>query len=714
MMRIKVFSYVALGATFGLFAQQNQRVDLDEVVVAAVRVNDSVPMAYTNVSSAQIERINLGQDIPLLMNYTPSIVATTYDGMGVGYTDFRIRGIDNSRINVTINGIPYNDADSQTTFFVNLQDFASSVGSIQIQRGVGSSTFGAAAFGASVSIATQNPSDAAYAQYSSSVGSFLTFKNTLQASTGDLNGFSLEARLSSIQSDGYVDRASADLKSYYLNGLFKLKDDKAQLNLLAFGGTETTGLSFFGLDRAGLDTNRRLNLDGIYYDANGNERVYPNQTDNYLQQHFQLHYKEELSPSEEFTFSAHYTNSEGYYEQIQDYDNVYVYFRNIPSLFRDGGADYASQAHLNSDFYGMLSSYSKKFEKSSLIAGLGWNTYQGEQFGEVIASDAPVLAQLPYLFYENESTKSEWNGFVKWNAELSSAFYAYVDLQIRNVGYRAAGSLFSEGASLDVDENYLFFNPKLGLRYEFGRSQLFLSYARANREPARVDFENGSPAPEQLDDFEFGYRYSSSKLALNATAFFMDYTNQLVLTGALDAFNFPLRENVGSSYRAGIELETSYVPFEGLRADASLTLSRHRNRDFVTYRNESIELLGDTAISFAPERIFGGSISYELAKTSTLTLYAKSVSEQFMSNIEHPDSLIEGYTVFDLNFNHDFALNGAIEKISFTLQLNNLFNVVYENNGYFYSFDDQGQTYYGAGFYPQAPRTVLAGVRFRL
>ncbi|MFM1807920.1 MAG: hypothetical protein RLZZ242_645 [Bacteroidota bacterium] len=712
MMQIKVFSCVAFCAALGVYAQQSENVELKEVVVSAVRVNDSVPIAYSNISRDQIERINLGQDIPLLLNYTPSMVATSYDGLGVGYTDFRIRGIDNSRINVTINGIPYNDADSQTSFFVNLQDFASSVGSIQIQRGVGASTFGAAAFGASVSIATQDPDEAAFAQYASSVGSFSTFKNTIQVGTGDLNGFSLEARLSSITSDGYVDRASAELRSYYLNALIQLKEDRSQLNVLAFGGTETTGLSFYGLDRAGLTANRRLNLDGVYYDSQGNERIYPNQTDNYLQEHLQLHYTLKLDAQSEFSLSAHYTDSEGYYEQIQDFDNPFVFYRGIPGLL-SGGADYASRAHLNSDFFGLISGFVKRKEHSEWRLGLGLNTYQGEQYGEAIATDAPTLAQLPYRFYANSTTKNEFNTFSKLNATIVDGLSAYMDLQLRGISYRAAGSLFAEGASIDADEDFLFFNPKLGLRYDSGRSQLFLSYARANREPSRVDFENGAPLPEQLDDFELGYRLNRTKWALNATAFFMDYTNQLVLTGALDAFNFPIRENVGSSYRTGVEFDARFVFTPQLTASANLTLSRHQNRDYVVYRNEQLESLGSTAISFAPERIAAAQLSYAFSDDAALTLFFKNVSEQFMSNIEHPESLIEGYSVVDLNFNHTFNFNKGLDRLTLTVQLNNVLNALYENNGYFYSFDDQGQTFYGAAFYPQAPRTILTGLTFR-
>jgi iron complex outermembrane recepter protein len=712
MMRIKVFSCVAVFATLGLYAQQSENVELEEVVVSAVRVNDSVPIAYSNITRAQIEKLNLGQDIPMLLNFTPSMVATSYDGMGIGYTDFRIRGIDNSRINVTINGIPYNDADSQTSFFVNLQDFASSVGSIQIQRGVGASTFGAAAFGASVSIATQNPAEEAYAQYATSVGSFSTFKNTLQLSTGDLNGFALEARLSSITSDGYVDRATADLKSYYLNAMIKLKDERSKLNVLAFGGSETTGLSFFGLDRAGLEANRTVNLDGIYYDSQGNERVYPNQTDNYIQEHMQVHYSLKIDASSEFSLSAHYTDSDGYYEQIQDYDNPFVFFRAIPELLGDG-SDYASRANLNSDFLGLVSGYVKRKKHHELRLGLGLNSYQGEQYGEAIAADAPALADLPFRFFANNTTKNEFNAFSKLNAAVAEGLSAYVDLQLRGVSYRASGSLFAEGASLDVGEDFLFFNPKLGLRYELGRSQLFLSYARANREPSRVDFENGSPLPERLDDFEFGYRLSRTKWALNATAFFMDYTDQLVLTGALDAFNFPIRENVGSSYRTGLELDATFVPSPKWTASTNLTLSRHRNRDYVVLKNESLESLGNTAISFAPERIAAAQLAYEFSENSVVTLLFKNVSEQFMSNIEHPDSLIDGYSVFDLNFNHSFKFNKGVERLTLTVQLNNLLNVLYENNGYFYSFDDQGETFYGAAFYPQAPRTILTGLTFR-
>lgn len=694
-----------------LKAQDNETpIELREIVVKAVRITDSVPMAYSEISKKQIEKVNLGQDIPILMNFTPSLVSTTYDGTGVGYTDYRIRGIDNSRINVTINGVPYNDADSQTTFFVNLQDFASSLGSIQIQRGVGASTYGAAAFGASVSLATATPSEESFTEYSGSVGSYGTLKNTLQFGTGMHNGFALQGRLSTIESDGYVDRASADLKSYFLNAAWQ-GENNASLNLIAFGGTETTGLSFYGLDRARLTGDRTQNDDGVYYDAEGNERVYPNQTDNYAQDHLQLHYQRTFDNGLELASTAHYTNSRGYYEQIQDYDNPYVVYRSI-DLFSEG-ADYASRAHLDSDFFGVLFSLSKTEERYSSQVGFSANAYLGDQYGRVMASDADVLSQLPYEFYRNETDKREWSVFYKYTRQLGENLSLYADVQSRNIQYEASGSLFSEGARLDVEEAYHFFNPKVGFIYDLGRSSLYASFARAHREPARVDFENGNPKAERLDNVELGYRTASTSWQVNIGAFYMNYQDQLVLTGALDAFNFPIRENVGSSYRAGLEADVSWMVTNRLTWSANATLSRHRNRDFVTFKDGSAQSLGDTHISFAPEVISGSRLEYSYANAGSITLYFKHVSSQYMSNIEHEESRINAYSVVDLNVAHGFTLNGPIQQINFSLQVNNVLNELYENNGYFYSFDDGGVTYYGAAFYPQAPRNILVGVSVR-
>ena len=695
--------------TSALWAQEkSSEVVLKEIVVSAVRVTDSVPMAFTEISKKDIERLNLGQDLPVLMNFTPSVVATTYDGTGVGYTDYRIRGIDNSRINVTINGVPYNDADSQTTFFVNLQDFASSLGSIQIQRGVGSSTYGAAAFGASVSLATSAPSANSFARYSGSLGSFGTQKTTLQFGTGLRDGFALEGRLSAIESDGYVDRATSDLKSYFLNALWQDRDQKGTLNLLVFGGTETTGLSFFGLDRAGLAADRTTNYDGIYYDALGEERIYPNQTDNYQQDHIQLHYQRELGSNLTLSSSLHYTNGKGYYEQIQDFDNPFVFFRAIDLL--GDGADYASRAHLDSEFCGLLTSLEKRTKNYNWQWGLSVNRYLGDQYGRMIAADTDVLSRLPYEFYRNDTDKSEWNTFFKYQRNLSEALSVYADLQSRNISYQASGTLFADGASIDVDQSFHFFNPKFGFNYRFDRDQLYASVARAHREPARVDFENGNPRAERLDDFEFGYRMNRQKWQLALGGFYMNYKDQLVLTGALDAFNFPIRENVGSSYRAGVEADMRWLITNSLTLTANATVSRHRNRDFVTFRDGALTDLGDTRISFAPELITGSALEYAYSKEGAITLFFKHVGEQFMSNIEHEDSLLFAYSVFDLNVSHSFTFSGPLKEARLSLQVNNLLNEQYENNGYFYSFDDAEQTFYGAGFYPQATRNFLAGV----
>ena len=714
MLRIRctlVCAVILTSLTAELRAQENETpIQLREIVIKAVRITDSIPMAYSEISKKQIKKVNLGQDLPILMNFTPSVVSTTYDGTGVGYTDYRIRGIDNSRINVTINGVPYNDADSQTTFFVNLQDFASSLGSIQIQRGVGASTYGAAAFGASVSMATSTPSEVSFTEYSGSVGSFGTLKNTLQFGTGEHNGFALQGRLSTIETDGYIDRASADLKSYFLNATWQ-GENSGSLNLLAFGGTETTGLSFYGLDRARLATNRKQNDDGIYYDAQGNERVYSDQTDNYAQDHLQLHYQNTIGNGFELASTIHYTNSRGYYEQIQDFDNPYVFYRTI-DLFSEG-ADYASRAHLDSDFFGLLFSLSKKADRSSSQLGFNANAYLGDQYGRVMASDADVLSRLPYEFYRNETDKREWSVFYKYSRQLTENLSLYADLQSRNIQYEASGSLFSEGASIDVNEAYHFFNPKVGFIYDLGRSSLYASFARAHREPARVDFENGNPKAERLDNIELGYRTLSRTWQLNLGAFYMNYQDQLVLTGALDAFNFPIRENVGSSYRAGLEADLSWMVTNRLTLAANATLSRHRNRDYVTFENGSAKTLGNTQISFAPELIAGSRVEYSYTENGSLTLFFKHVGEQYMSNIEHEESRINAYSVLDLNVDHGFTLNGPLQEIQFSLQLNNVLNELYENNGYFYSFDDGGLTYYGAAFYPQATRNVLFGVRLR-
>lgn len=705
-----------IGLTLPVIAQQQadtletKKINLDEVVVSASRANDKIPVTYSELGKQQLEKVNLAQDIPVLLNFMPSVVSTTFDGTGIGYTDFRIRGADNSRINVTINGIPYNDADSQTTFFVNLQDFTSSVENIQVQRGVGTSTNGAGAFGASVNILTNTYSDDAFAQLSSSFGSFNSQKHTVRMGTGLLKDhFAFSARLSRIKSDGYIDRAFSDLRSYFLDGIYK--DENTLIKALVFGGEEVTGLSFFGLNEERLQTDRTFNDDGLYLDSQGGVQFYDRQTDNYKQDHFQLHFTQKFNENWTGNISIHYTYGRGFFEQYNDSDFFFddefsgnLAFYRLPNFEAEGetieSADLITERYLNSDFYGTVFSLIYNNNKWNTVIGGGWNRYDGEQFGEITASDFAQLPSIPFRFYENKSDKKDFNLYAKASYQLNTELSLFGDLQLRSVDYEAMGSLFDPRGSLNVDEQYTFFNPKAGITYRPNdKNKFYLSYARGNREPARVDFETGSPEPESLNDYELGWRFVSPNFQINTNVYYLDFENQLVLTGQLDEVGFPIRQNSGQSYRLGIEFDAN-INWGKWRVRPNLALSSNKNKDFlVEDGNGGFSNLGNTHISFSPDIIAGNELSYQWAEAFSTSLYTKYVGDHFMTNID--SNPIDSYFVNDLNFQYRFDDIQWFQSIILTGQLNNIFDVAYENNGYVFF----GESY----FYPQAGINFLVG-----
>ncbi|WP_343488124.1 TonB-dependent receptor [Allomuricauda sp. d1] len=710
-----IFTFLAMcGLALSLNAQnqqqdsvQGKKIDLDEVVVSASRANDKIPVTYSELEKNEIQRVNLGQDIPILLNYLPSVVSTTFDGTGIGYTDFRIRGADNSRINVTINGIPYNDADSQTTFFVNLQDFASSIENIQVQRGVGTSTNGAGAFGASVNILTDNVSENAFAQLSSSFGSFGARKHSFRFGTGLLEDhFAFSGRLSKIDSDGYIDRAFSDLKSYFLDGVYQ--DDNTLIKAVVFGGEEITGLSFFGLTADRLQDDRTFNDDGLYLDADGNTQFYDRQTDNYKQDHFQLHLTQKINENWTGNLSLHYTDGRGFFEQYIEGDpsffNGDLTFYRLPTFESDGEtierSDLVTRRHLNSDFYGTVFSILYKNDKIDAVFGGAWNRYDGDQFGEVIAAEFSQLPEIPFRFYENETDKKDFNVYAKATLELNESLSLFGDMQWRRINYEASGSLFDPSSTLAVDEGYSFFNPKAGITYRpNNQNQVYFSYARANREPARVDFETGNPEPESLNDFELGWRYVSPKFQLNTNIYYLDFENQLVLTGQLDEVGFPIRTNSGQSYRLGLEIDAN-LNLGKWNVSPNLALSTNKNQDFlVEDGNGGFTNLGNTNISFSPDIIAGNVLTYNCSENFSANLFSKYVGEQFMTN-ENSNPL-DSYFVNDLNLQYTIDGVSILKSIVMTGQINNIFDVEYENNGYVFF----GESF----FYPQAGINFLMG-----
>ena len=689
---------------------QGKKIDLDEVVVSASRANDKIPVTYSQLKKNTIQKVNLGQDIPVLLNFLPSVVSTTFDGTGIGYTDYRIRGADNSRINVTINSIPYNDADSQTTFFVNLQDFTSSVENIQVQRGVGTSTNGAGAFGASVNILTDNVSENPFGQIASSIGSFGTFKNTVRFGTGLLeNHFAFSGRLSKIDSDGYVDRAFSDLRSYFLDGVYR--DENTLVKAVVFGGEEITGLSFFGLNAAGLETDRTFNSDGLFLDADGNIQFYDRQTDNYKQDHFQLHLTQQFDENWTGNLSAHYTDSRGFFEQYIESDptffNPNLTFYGLPTFDVDGEtisrSDLTTKRHLNSNFYGTVFSLLYSNDALNVTLGGAWNRYDGEQFGEVTALEFGRLPTFPFRFYDNGTDKKDFNVYAKASYELNKQFFLFGDIQLRTINYEASGSYFTfDGISnLNVDEHYTFFNPKAGITYRPNmKNSIYFSYARANREPARVDFETGDPESESVNDFELGWRYVSQNVQLNTNIYYLDFEDQLVLTGELDNVGFPIRTNSGRSYRLGLEIDAN-IKLDKWTLRPNIAISSNKNIDFLVEDEDGgFNNLGNTNISFSPNLVAGNVLAFQISKECSASLFSKYVGEQFLTN-ENTNPL-DSYFVNDLNLQYAIPQIVFMKSLVLTAQVNNIFNVAYENNGYVFF----GESF----FYPQAGTNFLAGV----
>jgi iron complex outermembrane receptor protein len=688
---------------------------LDEVLVSAVRVTTKTPVSFSNLDKKEIKLRNLGQDIPILMNYLPSVVTTSDAGNGVGYTGIRVRGSDATRVNVTINGIPYNDSESQGTFWVNMPDFASSIESIQLQRGVGTSTNGAAAFGASLNMLTDSYSNSASGEISSSFGSFNTLKNTVKFSTGLMNDhFEIAGRLSALQSDGYIDRANSDLKSYFLQGTYVGKT--TLIKALAFGGTEKTYQSWFGVDAATLESDRTFNPAGMFTDEFGKPQFYDNQTDNYQQDHYQLHWNERIAENWSTNLAFHYTKGKGYYEEYKE-DQDFADYGLAPIAVAPlvNITDVVRQRWLDNDFYGTTFSANYKTEKLDLILGGGWNKYEGDHFGKLIWARYASQSELGDHYYDDFSTKTDGNLFAKVNYKVSDKWSLFGDLQVRNVTYKANAAEIGL-----VDDTFNFFNPKAGVTYSINEiNSLYFSYARANREPNRTDYEGGNPKPEKLNDFELGWRYLSDKIKLNANGYYMKYQDQLVLTGELNDVGAPIRTNSGDSYRLGIELDATIQLSEKWVLHPNVTLSQNKNKDFFFTRDGVLQNLGDTNIAYSPNIVAGNRLAFMPINHFQISLYSKFVGEQYMANIDSDGSKLESYFVNDLNVSYEFRPKSIFKSILVSALVNNIFNLKYESNGYFYTYDDDYSnppaitTIEGAGYYPQAGINFLAGVTFK-
>lgn len=683
---------------------------LNDVIVSSVRAKDKNPITFTNVSKQELAPRNLGQDIPILLNYLPSVVTTTDAGNGIGYTYMRVRGADGSRINVTLNGIPFNDSESQGTFFVNLPDFASSLESVQLQRGVGTSTNGAGAFGASLNLQTKSFQEKAYAEISNSVGSFASRKHTLAFGTGLHNNFEMNARISNIASDGFIDRASSNMFGYFFNANYIT--EKSQVKFMAFGGKEKTYQAWYGIeDREKLENDRTFNPAGMYTDASGNVQFYDDETDNYWQNHFQLHWAEKWSEKWISNVAFHYTIGKGYFEQYREDENLADY--NLPAFNGNFTSDLVRKRWLDNDFFGTTFSLNYKTAKTDLLIGGAANRYLGNHFGEVVWTQNYVPNANRY--YDNFGNKDDINFYTKASYNVTNKLNLFTDLQYRMVFYQATSVRFS-----DVNDTFRFFNPKAGLDYQLNDKNSFYGYfGIANKEPRRDDYENGSVKPERLFDYELGWKFNTQKVKVNANAFYMNYKDQLVMTGAFNDVGAPIFTNSGSSYRVGLEVESSIAVSRKLILNPNITLSQNKNRDFYFQRDGQLQNLGTTNISFSPNFIFGNQLVFMPTKDFQISFLSKFVSEQYMGNIDSEQSILDAYFVNDLNINYEWKLNKGIKSIVFSGLVNNIFNLEYESNGYFYTYDDDWSnpgsttTIEGTGFYPQAGINFLLGVNLK-
>ncbi len=690
---------------------------LDEVLISTVRAGGKTPMAFSNLSKKELAKRNLGQDIPVLMNFMPSVVTTTDAGNGVGYTGIRVRGSDATRVNVTINGIPYNDSESHGTFWVNMPDFVSSVENLQLQRGVGTSTNGSGAFGASLNMLTDAYSYDANGEISNSFGSFNTRKHTVKFSTGLLdNAFELTGRLSDMHSDGYIDRATSDLKSYFLQGAFI--NDGTLIKALVFGGKQKTYQAWNGAEQADIEKyGRRYNPAGRYIDDNGSIRFYDNETDNYKQDHYQLHWNERWNEQWTTNFALHYTKGYGYYENYKAGDELVNYGFEPPVVngVTIEESDIIRQKILDNQFYGFTFGTTYRQNNLEIVIGGAANKYEGDHFGRIQWVKAPVKYDYNQEYYRDNSTKTDANVFTKATYTFNEKWILFGDIQLRNVVYKANGN--ETGL---VDDRFHFFNPKAGLTYLLNdASQLYVSYARANREPNRTDYENGNPKPEKLDDIELGWRYEQPKMRINVNGYYMHYQDQLVLTGALNDVGAPVRENSGKSYRLGIEIDAVVALSDKWTLQPSVTLSSSKNIDFVTQWDGELRQLGNTDISFSPNIVASNMLTFKPIEDLQITWLSKYVGKQYMANTAAKLSELDAYFTNDLNISYEMPLKKWFKTIVFNVLANNIFNVKYISNGYYYTYNDDtvrpGQltTFDGAGYYPQAPFNILGGVSLK-
>lgn len=684
----------------------------DEVLVRSTRATENSGTTYRNVSKEELEKNNFGQDLPFLLNQTPSVVVSSDAGNGIGYTGIRIRGSDPTRVNVTVNGIPYNDSESQGTFWVNMPDFASSVDNIQIQRGVGTSTNGAGAFGGSLNIQTTTRRDSAYAELNNTFGSYQTLKNTVNVGTGLINNkFSFDGRLSRIKSDGYIDRGSSDLKSYFLSGAFYGKTSLLRANV--FSGTEKTYQAWNGIPESLLNTNRTFN-----------SFTYDDQTDNYVQNHYQLLYSKTISPSFSANAALHYTRGKGYYEEFkagQALSNYGIAPYTVGGTIIDE-SDLIRRRWLDNDFYGMT--YSLNYNPSAsfnFTFGGAYNEYDGDHFGEVIRGQfVPVNLNLQ-RYYQGNGFKKDFNSYAKADYTIGK-LNLYADLQYRTINYKISGT-DKNRLPLAQDDQLDFLNPKIGLSYQLNQgSNVYASLAVANKEPNRDDYVNSTPATrpasENLLDLEAGYRIRKGTFSGGLNGYAMIYKNQLVLTGKINDVGEYIRQNVRDSYRIGLELDSRLQLSRQLAWGLTASLSDNKIKNFTEFVDDYdnggqiVNNYNDVSLAFSPQFIGSSELSLRPFKRTELALLTKYVGDQYLDNTSNSARKLDAFLVNDIRLSYNTSFRG-LKNIGMALLLNNVLSEKYESNGYTFSYLYGGSFTTENYYFTQTPGNFLLSLSLK-
>jgi iron complex outermembrane receptor protein len=695
--------------------EQDSFYTLTPVEVKAVRAGEQAPVSKTNLSKKDIEKQNLGQDLPFLLNQTPSVVINSDAGNGIGYTGIRIRGTDATRINITLNGIPYNDAESQGTFFVDLPDFASSVSSIQIQRGVGTSSNGAGAFGATINFSTNEINRKAYAELNNSYGSFNTWKNTVKAGSGLIAGhFTADVRLSNITSDGYIDRAFSKLRSLYFSTAYI--DNKNSLRFNLFKGYEKTYQAWYGVSEVDLQAgNRRINYAGLEKPG----EPYDNETDNYWQDHYQLFYTHHFNPRLSFSTAIFFTKGKGYYEEYragQSYDDYHLPFpvNGVDTVFT---SDVIRQLWLNNNFYGNIFSLQYRNSKTEFTFGGAYTRYEGNHYGKLIWAEHGLTG--PGKWYDLDALKTDFNGYGKLLRKLSDKLNGYIDLQYRHVKYNING--FRDNPDLSIKNDYDFFNPKLGISYNSNGWTGYLSYSIAHKEPNRDDFEAGKnqqPRPERLNDLELGIAQKKTHYNWDAGFYYMKYRDQLALTGKINDVGAYTRTNIPESYRLGVELQTVVQPWNWFKGTANIALSKNKIQRFTEYVDDydnggqKLNLFSSSDIALSPSVIGAASFNFLPVKNLELSLLSKYVGKQYLDNTKNEGRRLNPYYVQDMRATYTFHKQ-FLKEINIVLQVNNLFNKKYEPNGYTYNYIYGGELSVNNYYFPMAGTNFMAGINLK-